>query len=75
MGCCYKLYCYVLCILKLAIGGLLWWFGSQFVFYSETNKDVLLNCVAILFVLDIDDALFKIAGKSTCTRKWHYRAS
>jgi hypothetical protein len=61
MGFCYKFYCYLLCLIKLGIGGTLWWFGSRFVFYSASNKDVVLNCVAILFVLDIDDALFKIA--------------
>ena len=43
---------------KLAIGVALWWLGILFVMKSESNSDLVLNAVAVLFVLEIDDQLF-----------------
>ena len=44
----------------MAITCALWWFGCAFLVQSANAKELLLNAVALIFVLDIDDDLFFI---------------
>jgi hypothetical protein len=52
-----------LCVVlpKLAIGAALWWYGSTYVARSADDDELILNTVAVLFVLEIDDQLAKVA--------------
>lgn len=45
---------------KLAIGALLWWYGTDYISNSPDNGELILNTVAVVFVLEIDDQLFKV---------------
>jgi hypothetical protein len=45
---------------KLVIGLALWWYGSTFVARSVGNDELILNAVAVVFVLEIDDQLAKV---------------
>ena len=40
---------------KLAIAGYLTWVGTRFVLTSETDTDLVLNCVAMTFVIEFDE--------------------
>ena len=42
---------------KLAIAGYLTWVGNRFVLLSETDTDLVLNCVAMTFVIEIDELI------------------
>ena len=33
--------------------------GTQFVFLSETHADLILNCLAMVFVVEIDDLIYQ----------------
>ena len=46
---------------KFLIGAALWWFGAMYIARSPDNDELILNTVAILFVLEIDDMLAKVA--------------
>ena len=58
----YKVLAFLLAVApKMALGGALWWYGSLFIARSPDVADLILNAVAVFFVLDIDDQLFKVA--------------
>ena len=44
---------------KFVIGILLFFSGSRYVLFSATNSDLILNCVAMIFVLEIDGILYR----------------
>ena len=44
---------------KLVVGILLAWYGSVFVAISDSNENAFLNTLAIYFVCEIDELLFK----------------
>ena len=52
----------LLVIPKLAIGLWLTWVGSRFVLLSITNTDLVLNCLAMAFVIEIDELVYEIAS-------------
>jgi len=55
----YRWTCIVMIILpKLAMACGLWWIGASFLLASPTTTDLLLNMVALAFVLEIDDYLY-----------------
>lgn len=55
----YKLFAYVFVVLpKFALGTLLWWYGASYVVMSDSNAELILNTVAVLFVLEIDDQMY-----------------
>lgn len=61
----FKWFVYLCIILpKFAIGVLLWWYGASYVAMSENNSELILNTVAVLFVLEIDDQLYKVTVPS-----------
>ena len=45
---------------KFALGVSLWWFGARYVAMSPDNSELILNTVAVLFVLEIDDQLYRV---------------
>eukprot|EP00041_Stephanoeca_diplocostata_P041792 m.8951 g.8951 ORF g.8951 m.8951 type:complete len:418 (-) comp6783_c0_seq2:89-1342(-) len=54
----YRYALYLIVILpKFLIAVALWWFGTGFLVNSTTDADLLLNTVALLFVLDLDENL------------------
>lgn len=51
---------FVLCVvLKLVVIFFLTWFGTRFVLLAENNVELLLNCVALNFVIAFDEAAHK----------------
>jgi hypothetical protein len=63
---------YVLVIApKVAIACALWWFGCSFLLLSsETDTELLLNAVALLFVLDIDDYVVDLVPDHARSAAW-----
>lgn len=52
----------LLVIPKFAIGLWLTWVGSRFVLLSITNTDLVMNCLAMTFVVDIDELVHEAAS-------------
>jgi len=44
---------------KACIGVVLLYLGGHYVALSPTNNDLILNCVAIVFIIDFDDILYR----------------
>ena len=63
---------YVLVIVpKVAIACALWWYGCSFLLLSsESNAELLLNAVALLFVLDIDDYVVDLVPDHARSAAW-----
>ena len=56
----YKLFWAVPIVLaKIALMGMVTLYGSVFIAQSETNLDVILNCVALCFVFELDDYAYQ----------------
>eukprot|EP00929_Paragymnodinium_shiwhaense_P007447 TRINITY_DN11136_c0_g1_i1.p1 TRINITY_DN11136_c0_g1~~TRINITY_DN11136_c0_g1_i1.p1 ORF type:complete len:768 (+),score=120.12 TRINITY_DN11136_c0_g1_i1:101-2404(+) len=69
MTACRKLFLLLLVILPrflIAVAILL--VGSLYLATSASNAEMLLNCVALVFILDIDDLLFKTLASSERVR-------
>ena len=57
----YKLWCFLISLApKAVLALLLWHFGSAFILASENEGEVVLNTVAVSFVVEIDDLLYKV---------------
>lgn len=57
----YKIGVYLFIILpQLVINAALWWFGATYIARSPNNAELILNAVAMLFVLEIGDQLAKV---------------
>ena len=57
----YKLFATLAVVLpKLALGATLWWYGASYVAMSVDNAELILNTVAVLFVLEIDDQMYAV---------------
>lgn len=52
----------ILC--KFLIALYLLFVGNRFILKSENNKDLVLNCVAMAFILQIDEIIHKVASSS-----------
>ena len=52
--------------IKLAIAVYLFAVGAQFVLLSETHADLILNCLAMVFVVEIDDVIYHGFTPSFC---------
>eukprot|EP00035_Acanthoeca_spectabilis_P009682 m.170825 g.170825 ORF g.170825 m.170825 type:complete len:384 (-) comp14802_c0_seq2:1048-2199(-) len=50
---------------KVVIAMGLWWYGCSFLLSSENDADLLLNSVALVFVLEIDEYMAKLVPEST----------
>jgi len=60
----YLLYTFVI-FPKAFIAIVLWWYGLYFLVTSENDSELLLNAVALLFVLDIDEYVGELVPEST----------
>jgi len=49
---------FMLLLPKVVITLMLIHYGSAYVLLSETNEDLILNCVALCFIVDIDDIIY-----------------
>jgi len=59
MTMCYKTFvCCFLLVPKLLLGLALSYYGSGFVFTSDDNESLLLNCVALTFITQVDDLAY-----------------
>ena len=45
-------------LVRLVIGGILLWYGSLYLVYTIAINELILNAVALEFVLSIDDIIF-----------------
>ena len=65
--CLQKTLCILLIIApKFAIAAALYWVGSAYVLTSETNEDVIMNSVAAVLVIEVDDMIYQaMAQKRT----------
>merc|ERR1711939_1296663 len=45
---------------KLFFAATLWFYGAKFVNRSENDEEMILNVVAAIFVLEIDNQLYKV---------------
>ena len=59
-------FCVLVLLPKFILAGCLFFAGGKYVVGSETNEDLILNCVAMLFVLDIDELLYKAFTPAFC---------
>lgn len=52
-------YLLYLCVIipKVLVAMGLWWFGCKFLLGSEEDSDLILNAVALAFILDIDEII------------------
>jgi hypothetical protein len=53
---------------KFAVAGYLSWVGTRFVMMSENDTELVLNCVAMTFVTQLDE-LFHTTASSQMARK------
>ena len=44
---------------KIAVACGIWWTGTAFLLAAPSSEELLLNAVALVFVLDIDDYIYK----------------
>jgi hypothetical protein len=57
----YKMWCCVVSIFpKLFLVAVLWYYGVAFILMADNDADLILNAVAVTFVHEIDDLLFKV---------------
>lgn len=57
----YKWVIFVVVLLpKMALAGAIWYYGSVFLLSTASVEDLLLNAVALTFVLEIDDYIYKV---------------
>lgn len=59
-------FCLFMLMPKLAIAMWLFIVGGKFVAFSESNTDMVLNCLAMVFVTEIDDLLYKTFTPTFC---------
>ena len=59
-------FCILVLLPKFILAGCLFFAGGKYVVGSETNEDLILNCVAMLFVIDIDELLYKAFTPAFC---------
>ena len=59
------LYTLLLVLPKGTMDVAIWWTGSRFIAKSKSNAELILNCVAILFVLELDDQLYRVTVPAT----------
>lgn len=65
----YKLFATLAVVLpKLALGATLWWYGASYVAMSVDNAELILNTVAVLFVLEIDDQMYAVTVPESMRR-------
>jgi hypothetical protein len=59
---------------KILVACFLWIYGSKYILYSLSNELVLLNSVSLVFILDIDDYIYKAVisdyVKNTLINDW-----
>ena len=59
---------------KILVASFLWYYGSKYILYSSSNENVLLNSVSLVFLLDIDDYIYKAVisdyVKNTLINDW-----
>ena len=51
----------ILGVPKIIVCGALWLYGASYVMLAASEEDAILNAVAVLFILSIDDLLFEAA--------------
>lgn len=54
---------------KAFIGITLWWYGAGFIANSPDDVELILNTVAVLFVLEVDDQLFIVTVPTILARR------
>ena len=58
------LWCMPIVCVKLTLSGFVGFYGCFFIAMSETNMDVILNCVALCFVFELDDYAYQFFTQS-----------
>ncbi|CAK0827702.1 unnamed protein product [Prorocentrum cordatum] len=48
------------CLPKLLVAGLLWWFGAKWLANTVNFSELILNGVALAFVLEFDEVLYSV---------------
>jgi hypothetical protein len=57
----YKLWCCLIAIIpKLILAFTLWYFGGAFILRAENDTELILNCVAVTFINEIDDLMYTV---------------
>lgn len=59
----YMFYIFIL-MPKIFISGVVWYYGSRFLIHSGSVQDIILNTVGLLFIMDIDEGMFKLIDRS-----------
>jgi hypothetical protein len=55
----------LLTVVRFFIGGALWIFGTIYIVYETNLGDLMLNCIALEFIINIDELLYD-AGSLYC---------
>lgn len=56
----FYLVCFTVCLPKIVLAGALWWVGAKWLAHTISLTELILNGVALAFVLDFDECLFDI---------------
>ena len=62
------LWCMPIILAKLGLSGLVAYYGCRFVAASESNMDVILNCVALCFIFELDDYAYTFFTQDSTRR-------
>lgn len=55
---------------RIAVAGGLWWYGSLYIMQSKDNEAVILATVAVNFVLDVPEQLYRCVYFLGCCAIW-----
>jgi len=64
----YRLWMFCVATFKITLEMVVFFFGSGYVALATTDEDLLLNAVALTFILQIDDAIFESTAQDFTMR-------
>jgi hypothetical protein len=56
---------------QILLAGVVSHYGTKFIMIAESNEDAIMNCLAMIFILQVDELVYKISD--TPTRRLRYK--